>query len=91
MQPYIEMTRLFRGAVKKLHNNCKADVIKAIDVIKEDPLVGQLKKGDLAGVRVYKFRMVNQLTLLAYVYDDLSNTVTLYDVGPHENFYRDLK
>ena len=43
--------------------------------------------GDLAGVKVYKFRMGALLCLLAYrVLDE--NTLKLLMVGPHENFYR---
>lgn len=91
MSATIEYTTSFSKTVKKLRNNQKIDTQQAVLAIAENPLIGQMKKGDLAGMRVYKFRMVNQLTLLAYVYDEFSNTVTLYDVGPHENFYRDLK
>jgi len=35
--------------------------------------------------------MVKQLALLAYEYDDASDTLTLLAFGSHENFYRDLK
>jgi hypothetical protein len=35
--------------------------------------------------------MVNQLTLLAYVFEPESDTLTLVAVEAHENFYRDLK
>jgi hypothetical protein len=40
--------------------------------------------------QVYKFRMGNLLCLLAYRVLDES-TLKLLMVGPHENFYRDLK
>ena len=46
--------------------------------------------GDLAGVQVYKFRMGHLLCLLAYRVLE-ANTLKLLMVGPHENFYRDLK
>jgi hypothetical protein len=52
--------------------------------------VGETKVGDLAGVKVYKFRMGSLLCLLAYrVLDE--HTLKLLMIGPHENFYRDLK
>ncbi len=54
-----------------------------------NPLLGEEKKGDLAGVRVHKFDCINQLYLLAYLWDESSRTWLA--VGPHENFYRDLK
>jgi hypothetical protein len=55
------------------------------------PSLGEEKQGDLSHVRVYKFKMNNQLSLLAYTYDITGNTLTLLSLGAHENFYRDLK
>ena len=57
----------------------------------QDPLIGDQKSGDLNGIRVYKFKMVNQLRLLAYSYEDDVLTLTLIALGSQENFYRDLK
>ena len=81
----------FEKAIKKLHQNQKADVKKAIEAIVLDPEIGQMKKGDLEGVRVHKFKMVKQEILLAYTYEDEIITLTLLNIGSHENFYRDLK
>ena len=80
---------LFKRAYKKLHSKEKIYVDNAIRVITKDPKVGELKKGDLAEVLVYKFKIYNQLMLLAYEYTP--KTLTLLAIGPHENFYRDLK
>lgn len=55
------------------------------------PLIGEEKSGDLKGVPVYKFKMVKQLTLLAYHYDNQLITLTFISIGSHENFYPDLK
>ena len=84
-------SRQFAKTVKKLHANQKADLDKAVQLLIQDPLVGNLKSGDLRGVRVYKFKMVNQLNLLAYSYEDEVLTLSLLALGSHENFYRDLK
>lgn len=84
-------TKRFRQASKRLHANQKRDLDTAVRSIIEDTAIGQQKTGDLAGVRVHKFRMANQLVLLAYVYAADDNTLTLVDLGSHENFYRDLK
>jgi mRNA-degrading endonuclease YafQ of YafQ-DinJ toxin-antitoxin module len=81
----------FERAIKKLHKNQKQDLIKAIELIAQDPGIGEQKKGDLKGVIVYKFKMVSQITLLAYSYDQDALTLRLLDLGSHENFYRDLK
>jgi len=80
---------MFRRAYKKLHPNQKAAVDKAVAVIVADPSSGVEKRGDLAGVFIYKFECINQQFLLAYEYDP--ETRTLHAVGVHENFYRDLK
>lgn len=84
-------TRNFLKSVKKLHKNQKEALYTAVREIMRDPAIGEMKTGDLAELRVYKFRMVNQLTLLAYTYEDKTITLTLLAFGPHENFYRDLK
>ena len=81
----------FKKTVKKLHNNQKFDLDNAVHAIAEDPNLGMQKIGDLTTVRVYKFKMVKQLTLLAYQIDDGELILTLLMLGSHENFYRDVK
>ena len=86
----ILVTPTFERAVKKLHKQQKAALDEAVHTIASHPEVGEAKVGDLAGVQVFKFRMGTLLCLLAYrVLDE--NTLKLLMVGPHENFYRDLK
>ncbi|MCE2926117.1 MAG: type II toxin-antitoxin system RelE/ParE family toxin [Rickettsiales bacterium] len=87
----IRQTRQFEKTYKKLHSNQKTAVDKAIRAIASDPDLGERKKGDLASVRVYKFSMLGQLTLLGYSYVEGEATILLLAVGSHENFYRDLK
>ncbi len=86
----ILVTPTFERNVKKLHKQQKAALDEAVRTIASQPESGETKVGDLAGVQVYKFRMGSLLCLLAYrVLDE--NTLKLLMVGPHENFYRDLK
>lgn len=80
----------FSRALKRLHKNQKADLDDAVRAILGDPTIGDAKVGDLAGVRVFKFKMVKQLCRLAYTQAD-ENTIELLAIGAHENFYRDLK
>jgi mRNA interferase RelE/StbE len=87
----LQQTRRFARAYKKLHDNVAADVDAATVVVAADPSVGERKKGDLAQLLVYKFRSQGQLYLLGYTVDDAVRLVYLEAVGPHENFYRDLK
>lgn len=84
-------TPTFKKAVKKLHQNQKTDLDKAVKEIIQDPLLGEQKKGDLSFLRVYKFKMNKQLTLLGYSYQDGTVTLELMALGSHENFYRDIK
>lgn len=85
----VQQSALFRRAYKRLHPNQKADVDDAVAAIVNDPTLGDAKKGDLAGVFVYKFKSNGQLALLAYEYDAASRMLLL--LGSHENFYRSLK
>lgn len=87
----LQQTRRFARAYKKLHDNVATDVDDATEVVAADPTVGERKKGDLAQLLVYKFRSQGQLYLLGYTVDDAVRLVYLEAVGPHENFYRDLK
>ncbi len=86
----IVVSPTFSRAVKRLHRNQKADLDEAVRAIVANPLIGDAKVGDLAGVRIFKFRMTNQLCLLAYAQPD-DDTLELLALGAHENFYRDLK
>ncbi len=87
----LKQTRRFARAYKKLHDNVAADVDSATGVVAADPSIGERKRGDLVELFVYKFRSQNQLYLLGYTVDDEVQLVYLEAVGPHENFYRDLK
>jgi len=60
-----------------------------VEDVLANPEVGELKKGDLAGFRVYEFTMARQLTLIAYKTEN--DFLVLYQVGPHENFYKNLR
>ena len=82
-------TNQFSRSYKKLHRKQKAEVDQAVAAIVQDPTLGEAKKGDLAGVFVYKFKCNDQLTLLAYEYDPKTRMLLL--LGSHENFYRNLK
>ena len=87
----LRQTRRFARTYKKLRDKVAVDVDAAALVVAADPMVGEKKKGDLAALRVYKFRSQNQLYLLGYTVDDEVRLVYLEAVGPLENFYRDLK
>jgi mRNA-degrading endonuclease YafQ of YafQ-DinJ toxin-antitoxin module len=85
----VSQTTLFGKQKKKLFTNQINELDKAIKKIITNPDLGELKKGDLQGIRVYKFRMINQEYLLAYITS--KTNLSLVNMGTHENFYRDLK
>ncbi len=84
-------TPRFARATKKLHPEEKADLDEAVRAIAANPEIGEMKKGDLAGVQVYKVRLKAQLVLLAYRVAQDEDAIKLLAFGSHENFYRDLK
>jgi mRNA-degrading endonuclease RelE of RelBE toxin-antitoxin system len=84
-------TPTFKRAVKRLAKPHKAELDAAVRAIAQDPAIGDSKMGDLAGVRVYKFKMNRQTVLLAYEVFEAGGVVKLLALGGHENFYRDLK
>ena len=79
----------FSRKLKKLTKQEKVSLDEAVRFLIENPESGQQKKGDLLGVRVYKFKINKQLTLLSY--ELVSVSIHLLTFGSHENFYRDIK
>jgi len=56
----------FKKAYKKLHPNQLPEINEAIKAIITDPNISEKKHGDLSWLRVYKFKMLEQLTLIGY-------------------------
>lgn len=79
----------FKRVYKKLSAGQQTAVDDAVRLIVANPEIGAAKKGDLAGVHVYKFPLNRQEMLLAYEWDPTTRVLLL--LGSHENFYRDLK
>lgn len=87
----VQQARKFQKAYKKLHSNQRQELNKALDAIIKNPMIGEQKKRDLSWLRVYKCKIINQLTLIGYYFDEDELILTFVDFGSHENFYRDLK
>ncbi len=67
----------------------KESLDREIKKIVENPGIGEEKKGDLRGVFVHKFKLKTIQYLLSYRKN--GNDLALIMIGPHENYYRDLK
>ena len=81
----------FAKSKRRLPTAAQLEVDEAVRGILRDPLSGESKVGALRGVRVVKFKVGPLLLLLAYQFDQKRNLIEVLDVGPHENFYRDLQ
>lgn len=91
----------FSKFVKKAHKPLQHAIEDAVDEVCENPEIGEVKVGDLAGIRVYKFKFNRQEYLIAYRpptpeaqrqgVDVELLIIDSYQVGSHENFYDELK
>ena len=79
----------FAKKVKKFNKKDKEALDKEIRNIVRDPSIGSEKKGDLRGIFVHKFKIKQNPYLLSYRFFD--ENLELIMIGPHENYYRDLK
>jgi mRNA interferase RelE/StbE len=85
----IYQSRSFEKKVKKMSKSEKDMLDREIKKIAGDPGVGEEKKGDLRGIFVHKFKLKTRQYLLAY--RKAGGDLELVMIGPHENYYRDLK
>jgi len=85
----ILQSRQFERKVKKFTKQEKKSLDKQILKIADNPAIGSEKKGDLRGVYVHKFKIKYTQYLLYYRFAE--ENLELIMIGPHENYYRDLK
>lgn len=84
-------SRRFEKAIKKLTEAQLKVVEDEIEKIIEDPEISDLKKGDLAFLRVHKFKLNQQLALIGYSWFEERLEIYLLQLGSHENFYKKMK
>jgi mRNA interferase RelE/StbE len=85
----IYQSRSFENKVKKLSRQEKEILDDEIRKIAGNPFIGEEKKGDLRGIYVHKFKINSLQYLLSYRMMKLD--MELIMIGPHENYYKDLK
>jgi plasmid stabilization system protein ParE len=88
--------RPFMQFVKKAHKPLKLAIEDAVDLVCDNPDIGDAKVEDLIGIRVYKFSFNRQQYLIAYRPPEQETPaefliIDFYQVGTHENFYEALK
>ena len=92
----VRFKRAFAQFVKKASRPLQLQIeIKVLEVC-ANPWLGKQKLGDLQNIYVYKFRFHAQEYLMAYQFDYAKTEkrliwIDLHQIGPHENFYRQLK
>jgi len=85
----IYQSKSFAQKVKKMRKQEKEILDQEVQRIAQNPSIGEEKKGDLTGVFVHKFKIETAQYLLAY--RNIAPDLELVMIGPHENYYRDLK
>ena len=85
----IIQSRSFERRIKKFTEHEKKKLDEAIGKIVDNPSIGSEKKGDLRGVFIHKVKIQTNQFLLVYRF--LGENLELIMIGPHENYYRDLK
>ena len=85
----ILQSRSFEKKTKRLTKKQKNILDKQIRKILDNPIIGQEKKGDLRGIYVHKFKIETTQYLLSY--RSVGDALELITIGPHENYYRNLK
>lgn len=84
----IIQSRSFKRKAKRFSKSEKKKLDEEIRKILDNSSIGIEKKGDLRGVFVHKFKIQTNQYLLAYRFGE---NLELIMIGPHENYYRDLK
>ncbi|MFC1858393.1 type II toxin-antitoxin system RelE/ParE family toxin [Thermodesulfobacteriota bacterium] len=79
----------FRKFVKKRPRPFQLVIEDEVENIEESPEIGDPKKGGLKVFRAHKFSFQNKKYLIAYRLKEAE--IVFYLIGPHENFYIELK
>lgn len=79
----------FRRFVKKQTRPLQLVIEDEVEKITKNPDIGRSKKGDLSEFQVHKFTFKKQELLIAYRV--IEADILFYMIGPHENFYREVK
>jgi hypothetical protein len=96
--------RPFANFAKKQHKPFQAVIEDEVSAVCDNPQIGEAKVGDLTGIRVHKLPFRKQEYLMAYSDPEIAPMeagiehenperlpIMFFLIGPHENFYDDLK
>lgn len=80
--------------LKKIEKKAKplySEFKRQEDIIKNDPLIGSLLKGDLKDFRSHDFKFQQTQLRICYIYQEEDNHITFVYFGTRENFYKEVK
>ncbi|MFM8446601.1 MAG: type II toxin-antitoxin system RelE/ParE family toxin [Candidatus Nanopelagicaceae bacterium] len=78
-----------KRVLKKLPQNRRELVLQALLEVERNPYLGEPKLGNLTGVQTYRFKVFQEIWLIAYTFIDVEALLIL-KIGPRENFYKDI-
>jgi hypothetical protein len=85
----------FEQFVKKQTRPFQARIEDEVEAICKSPVIGELKTGDLADIRIHKFKYLRQGYLIAYQTTAANDieffSIAFYKIVTHKNFYTELK
>lgn len=80
-----------RKSLKKLPRHIRADIVRALQGLSDDPYLGEILRGEFRQLRSYHLKLQNvQYRVVYHVLEDKQEVVVIY-ADSRENFYRDLK
>lgn len=79
--------------IRKIDRTLFNKITEAIDELRLNPFIGELKTGDLAGIYSYDISHMRTNYEMAYhIEEEIEGEyVLILLIGPRENFYEDLK
>lgn len=77
--------------LRKFDKPVRTKILTALDMITENPYIGELLKGDLATVYSYHLKVTGTEYRIAYQIREEEIVVVILQVGTRENFYQELK
>jgi Cytotoxic translational repressor of toxin-antitoxin stability system len=77
--------------LRKFGKPVRTKILTALDMIAENPYIGELLKGDLTTVYSHHLKVTGTEYRIAYQIREEEIIVVILQVGTRENFYQELK
>lgn len=82
----------FKKDIKKINDKeLLLRIWGVIRKIKKDFTIGELKKGNLKGIRTFKFQIKSNSYRIAYYVEKEKINIVYLHIGSRENFYKEIE